>query len=250
MLVVVLGRARPPRRAPWPTSTTCGSSRPPRPACPARWPCCWTAGPGAAPPRAGGTGGHLRASADRHPSDGATVEPPPGTRCRLAGRRPTLAPTSAPAGGLEEATHDHRTANPHRAPHVGPGPGRRSRRRQSTRRSSCAGASTAARRPGWTCPSTQEAVLDALDGLGLQLGTGTATTSVVATLDGRPARTHHPAAGRHGRPGDARGHRARLRLRRRRQDARLRPRRPRRHAGRRGPPAGCATGRSCRAGWC
>ena len=37
---------------------------------------------------------------------------------------------------------------------------------------------------GLDLPKTQEAVLDALDGLPLTLATGTATTSVVATLDG------------------------------------------------------------------
>ncbi len=43
---------------------------------------------------------------------------------------------------------------------------------------------------GLDLPVTQEAVLDALDGLGLQLATGTATTSVIAALDGdRPGPT-------------------------------------------------------------
>jgi amidohydrolase len=37
---------------------------------------------------------------------------------------------------------------------------------------------------GLDLPMTQEVVLDALDGLGLDLGTGTATTSVVAVLEG------------------------------------------------------------------
>ena len=48
------------------------------------------------------------------------------------------------------------------------------------------------RRPetGLDLPVTQEAILEALDGLGSELGTGTATTSVVATLDGdRPGPT-------------------------------------------------------------
>jgi hippurate hydrolase len=43
---------------------------------------------------------------------------------------------------------------------------------------------------GLDLPVTQEVLLDALDGLGLNLATGTATTSVVATLDGeRPGPT-------------------------------------------------------------
>jgi hippurate hydrolase len=43
---------------------------------------------------------------------------------------------------------------------------------------------------GLDLPVTQEAVLDALDGLGLELATGIATTSVIATLDGdRPGPT-------------------------------------------------------------
>ena len=48
------------------------------------------------------------------------------------------------------------------------------------------------RRPetGLDLPVTQEAILESLDGLGYELGTGTATTSVVATLDGdRPGPT-------------------------------------------------------------
>ena len=45
------------------------------------------------------------------------------------------------------------------------------------------------------------------------LTTGAGTTSVVATLDGERPGPDHPAARRHGRPGDARGHRARFRLR-------------------------------------
>ncbi len=48
------------------------------------------------------------------------------------------------------------------------------------------------RRPelGLELPRTQEAVLESLDGLGLELATGEATTSVVATLDGgRPGPT-------------------------------------------------------------
>ncbi len=77
---------------------------------------------------------------------------------------------------------------------------------------------------GLHLPRTQERVLAALDGLPLEVGTGTALTSVTAVLrGGRPGPTG-PAARRHGRVAGGRTCRRRLRLDGSRPHARVRAR--------------------------
>ena len=65
---------------------------------------------------------------------------------------------------------------------------------------------------GLTLPRTQPTVLEALDGLGLDVRTGQQTTSVVAAARGRPTGPDDSAARRHGRAADAGGDRAPVRL--------------------------------------
>ena len=137
--------------------------------------------------------------------------------------------------GAGRRRHRPATCSPRRAP-------------CSTTSSPCAATCTADPSSGSTCPVTQARVLEALDGLPLTVTTGEGQSSIVADLDGGRARADDPAARRHGRPADARGHRPRLRLRGRRRHARLRPRRPHRDARRRRPPAGRPPGRPRRAG--
>ena len=74
---------------------------------------------------------------------------------------------------------------------------------------------------GLDLPKTQSVVLDAIDGLGLEVRTGDRLSSVVADLVGARPGPDHPPAGRHGRAADARGHRTRLRQHHRRGHARL-----------------------------
>ncbi len=93
---------------------------------------------------------------------------------------------------------------------------------------------------GLDLPATQEMILDELDGLGLSPSTGSGDHLRRRRPGGGAAGPDHAAPCRHGCPGDARGHRAGVRLDRGRQDARLRPRRPRGHAGGRRPGAGRA----------
>ncbi len=96
---------------------------------------------------------------------------------------------------------------------------------------------------GLELPLTQAKVLDYLDGLPLEVSTGRKLSSVTAVLRGgahpdagrgdRDAAVG-PAAGRHGRAADHRGHRPALRLPLRGRHARLRARPAHGHAGRGG----------------
>ena len=74
----------------------------------------------------------------------------------------------------------------------------------------CASAAPSTSTPSsaWSCRSRRSGCSRRSTGSPLTISTGDSTTSVVATLDGDQTRAHDPAPRRHGRPPDARGHRA------------------------------------------
>jgi hypothetical protein len=106
---------------------------------------------------------------------------------------------------------------------------------------------------GLDLPRTQEAVLAALDGLPLEVSTGTVLSSVTAVLrGGAPARegggsragSRRVAARRHGCAAGRREERGGVRLDARRCHARLRARSAHGRAGRRGPPCSARAARN------
>ena len=86
-------------------------------------------------------------------------------------------------------------------------------------------------------PVTREIVLEAIDGLPLDVQLHETSSGIAALLDRRQAGPDRAPARRHGRPAAARGHRSRLQLAQRRNDARVRARHPRGDARRCGPAA-------------